>query len=153
MELTAGAEDFKKAAAAIKAAGDGGLRTELTKALRDIAKPFAKFVLLSGAAQLPKRGGLSYRVAGASISTNTSSTLRVTMTLSNQQGYALAAMNRGILRHPVFDREDANGKREWAQQSIRSNLWTTPFNNNVPQIRTALLAAANRVLAKVATSA
>jgi hypothetical protein len=151
MEISAATDDFQKAANAIKAAGDGTLRTELTKALRDIAKPFAQFVLLKGAAELPKRGGLSYRVAGASISTNTSSTLRVTMTLTNKQGYALGAMNRGIIRHPVFNRTNAEGKREWVQQSIRSNLWTTPFNQNVPAIRAQLVAAANKVLQKVAT--
>lgn len=152
MELTAGTDQFRKAAIAIADAGNSGLRTELTKALRAIAQPFAHDVLITGAAQLPKRGGLAYRVAGASISTNTSSTLRVTMTLSNKQGYALGAMNRGILRHPVFGRVNAEGKREWVQQSIRSNLWTTPFNAGVPKVRDQLVTAANQVLAKIGKS-
>src|SRR6185437_13993635 len=142
MELSAGTEQFTKAAAAIKQAADGALRTELTTALRDIAKPFGQYILLAGAAELPKKGGLSYRVAGSSITTDTSTTFRATITFRNNKIKGMSDLDNGVLWHPTF------GHKPQVKQTLRTGLFSTPFAEDIGQIRTALVDAANKVLRK-----
>lgn len=151
MELTAATEAYRKASVAINEAG-GEIRTEATKALRDIAKPYGKYVLLVGAQGLPRAGGLQYKVASAGVSSSTSSTLRATVTIGPKN--ALARLDRGILRHPVFARPDKTRKDwTWVNQTVHPRLFSRPFEDGVPQIRTAMITALNQVLRKVASSA
>lgn len=135
---------FERVSAALKKAADTDVKTAVGKALRDIGKPYGKYVLLRGAAELPKKGGLSYRVAGASISVSASAE-RTQITVRARHA-ALGAMNAGILRHPTF------GHKPWVDQSIRVGIFSTPFREGLPQIRTAMVKAVDDVLKKVAAS-
>lgn len=151
MEIAADTAEFQKAAAAIKAAADGALQKEFTTALRDVAKPYGQYVVLAAAKELPKRGGLSWRVASANVTVQ-ATTLRAQITVGGgSQKYKLAAMDQGKIRHPVFETVGIDGKRQWVQQSIRTGLFSVPFAADIGTVRTAMIAAGQRVMQKIAS--
>ena len=148
---------FQKAAQALSNA-DGAIRKEYTKTLRDAARPFANDVLVTGAAGLPRRGGLSFRVASSRPNIQISS-MRVAVAFGGPYSRGLKGMDQGIIRHPVFDqrkktlKHPKKGKRVWVKQKIRPNLFTTPFEAGADRLRPQLLEAGQRVLDKIAAEA
>jgi hypothetical protein len=147
---------FQKAAQALHAA-DVAIRKEYTKTLRDVARPFANDVLVTGASGLPRRGGLSFRVASSRPNIQVSS-MRVAVAFGGPYSRGLKGMDQGVIRHPVFDRrkrtlKHPKGKRVWVNQKIRSHLFTTPFEAGASRLRPQLLAAGQRVLDHIASEA
>ena len=149
--------EFQKAAPALRNAG-GTIRKEYAKTLRDVARPFANDVLITGASGLPRRGGLAFRVASSRPNIWASS-MRVTVTFGGQYSHGLKGMDEGVIRHPVFDhrkrtlRHPQKGKPRWVSQKIRRNLFTTPFEAGAPHLRQQLIAAGQRVLDQIASEA
>lgn len=157
-------DDYRRLAKLSKTV-DKSIRTIYTKTLRDIGKPFGRFILVSAGSQLPQRGGLGYRVASGTVST-TVSTMQVTIRLKSQQGYDFKQMDSGLLRHPVFakpegertlrsrhaQRRIASGVSKledvwtWTSQTIPRGVFTRPFEEGAPFIRREMLAAGQRVL-------
>jgi hypothetical protein len=148
---------FQKAAKALQGA-DAAVRKEYTKALRDVARPFANDVLVTGASGLPRRGGLSFRVASSRPNIQVSS-MRVAVAFGGPYSRGLKGMDQGVIRHPVFDRRKktlkhpGKGKRVWINQKIRPNLFTTPFEAGAAGLRPKLIDAGQRVLDKIASEA
>jgi hypothetical protein len=147
---------FQKAAQALSAA-DVAIRKEYTKTLRDVARPFANDVLVTGASGLPRRGGLSFRVASSRPNIQVSS-MRVAVAFGGPYSRGLKGMDQGVIRHPVFDRrkrtlKHPKGKRVWVNQKIRSHLFTTPFEAGASRLRPQLIAAGQRVLDHIASEA
>jgi hypothetical protein len=148
---------FQKAAQALHAA-DVAIRKEYTKTLRDVARPFANDVLVTGASGLPRRGGLSFRVASSRPNIQVSS-MRVAVAFGGPYSHELKGMDQGIIRHPVFDRRrrtakhPRKGKLIWVNQKIRSHLFTTPFEAGASRLRPQLIAAGQRVLDQIASEA
>lgn len=136
------AADYRKAAAALKDA-DKTIRLEYSRTIRAIAKPLGQTVLAAGADKLPKRGGLSDRVKGATVSVSATQT-RAVVSLKTAEGYDLRAMNRGRLRHPTY------GHKPWVQQDIEANVFSEAFEERAPAARAAMLAAGNQALSKIA---
>jgi hypothetical protein len=146
-----GTEAFRRAAQTLNEAGDKDLRREVYAALRRAAKPLGDKVIAEGSSGLPGRGGLRARVAAAKFGQSNATTGRnpgVSLRFRTTQGYDLAAMDRGQLRHPVFAR--AGQPRTWVRQSIRAKLFTTPFEAGVEPVRKEIVAAMEAVAQDIA---
>lgn len=137
-----GAEEFKKAAQALNAAADKTLRREVYAGFRRAAKPLGIRVIASASEEMPHRGGLSMRIAASKMGQANSTTGRnpsVTLNFRSAQGYDLAAMDKGMLRHPVF------GQSVWVTQPIRAGAFTRPFNAGADGVRKEMLTALRNV--------
>lgn len=156
MIRTEGADDLNRLAAALKQAADKDLQKQVSKVMREVAKPLGEKVLREGAADLPSRGGLADHVAakgriGVSNSLAGKSA-SVTLALRNK-GVRFAAMDRGKLRHPVFGRPGKTRKEwAWAQQAIRPGAFSRVFEAEAPMVRGEVTKAAQEVLNNVAKS-
>ncbi|MGZ4559482.1 MAG: hypothetical protein ACXVGQ_00365 [Mycobacteriaceae bacterium] len=133
-----GTEKFLQAAHALNEAGDKELRKAVYRGFRDAAKPLGERMVRAGAAAMPKRGGLSARVAGSKIGIRNATTGRnpkVEIQLKTAQGYDLKGMDRGEVRHPVFAR--AGRKRVWARapQRVPVGSFTAAFEEGAPGVR------------------
>lgn len=135
-----GSEEFHELASRLREA-DRPLRTAVNKGLREVGKPLGEEMLRSGADAMPRRGGLSARVRNTGVTLGllrggTGASGRVEIRLRSKEGFALAAMNRGTVRHPVF------GRRPWVSQSVREGAFTEPFDRSANRVRDEL---ANRI--------
>jgi hypothetical protein len=122
---------FRAAAQALNEAGDKELRREVYAAFKKAAKPLGERIVREGAAGLPRRGGLSARVAAAKVGQSNSTTGRnpgVAITLRTKPGNGgksidLRAIDvQGKVKHPVFGR-----RKVWRVTNVRSQLFTDPF--------------------------
>ena len=102
-----GADDFLRLSKSLKAAGNGELRKELNKSLRNAAKPIIKATRAAALSRLPSRGGLAGIVAKepqrVQVRTGTA-TAGVRIVVGKNKGAARAA-DAGVIRHPVFGRD------------------------------------------------
>jgi len=148
-----GSDDLQRVADALKAAGDGGLQKAVSGSIRAEARPLGLRVLRLGAAEMPRRGGLSARVAAGSA--GVSSSLRgrvasVTVVLRNK-GIDLKAMDAGVVRHPAFARADRD--RVWVRQSVPEGAFRRAFAAEATGVRSKAVDAAQGVLNDVARKA
>jgi hypothetical protein len=129
-----GGEQVAAIAAALKAEGQAGkgLQKTVRASIRTSAKPLGKFVAVSAGRSLPRRGGLGYKVAGASVtvSGNVGSGGISAKLKLRAKGYDLPAMDRGRLRHPVF-----GNRHVWVTQVVKPKVFTDPFMEGAPAIR------------------
>ncbi|MBI4900888.1 MAG: hypothetical protein HY829_10475 [Actinobacteria bacterium] len=119
--------EWKRMSALLKTA-DKKLARETRKALKTVAQPIADKVAAEGAGAMPHRGGLSaYLAANVKPRVNLPAAFGgvSTMTIALQDkkgGVAVKAMDRGMLRHPLFGR-----RRHWYLQQVPANAWTDSF--------------------------
>lgn len=154
----AGAEEFARLARRLKDAGETGLRAELTRAVNDAAKPFARQV--SDASYLypymPNRYA-DVLAADESVSTLKRTGLSVYGVAVRLQGRRhrrqVQTLNRGLLRHPVFPRSD-EGRDQWTWRTqtggMKPGFFDDAIREHVPQIRDDIQAAMGRVAGKIA---
>lgn len=140
---TEGADDLQRLADALKAAGDKDLQKQVSKAMRDEARPLGQKVLVRGSEDLPQRGGLAERVRDMG-RVGVSSSLRgraasVQVILRNK-GADLKSMDGGIVRHRVF------GSERWVAQQIRAGAFTRAFEAESGEVREAALKGAQKAL-------
>ncbi len=147
MSFDVDSRQYVAAARAVRAAGATDLKRAYSRALREVARPLGKTVLVVGARSLPKRGGLAARVATAKVGVQASS-LRATVSLKTREGYDLTAMSRGDLRHPVFARQ-GGGTRAWVRQRVNGGGFQQAFEANAGSVRKAMLQAGQDVLDNV----
>lgn len=149
MPLRVEQEDFTRVAAALRLAGNTGLRNQVNKALRAAGKPLGQFVAVAGGRAMPQRGGLGYRVAGATVSVRATTAggnlSGVSLSLSNRQKYDLNAMEAGQLRHPVFGH-----RKTWVLQSVRANAFSGPFQEGATIVRPEIVKALEQVADDIA---
>lgn len=134
-----GSADFERAAHALTALGDRKLRLATGKGLRIAAKPLGQDMTRSLAGDMPRRGGLSARVAASQVRILASlvgRNPRVVIRLKTSEGYRLKAMDEGNLRHPVFAK--AGAKRRWVRQTVPAGGATRAFNAGAPRVRSVL---------------
>jgi len=101
-----GLQQLTRLGLALKSTGEGGLRRELLKGLREAAKPMVREAKQAARDRLPKAGGLNTRVAGEPILirnrlTGANVGVRIVTTTTDTRG-----PNRGVIRHPVFGHMD-----------------------------------------------
>lgn len=128
-----GSEELRRVAAELKDIGDGQLRRDLLRGIRDATKPGIEAVRQSAREKLPKRGGLADRVASQGYAVRTSAagrSAKVSVVGKGMKG--LGRIDRGQVRHPVF------GGDTWVTQNVPPGFFTEPLERRVPNIRDAI---------------
>lgn len=138
---------FHKAARALNEAGDRQLKLAFGRGLRAAAKPLGDQMVQGLAAKMPRRGGLSARVAGSKVSIRAStagSNPRVTLSLADAQKDQLGGMDAGTVRHPVY------GRRAWVAQRVPSGGAREAFDRGAPVVREQVVRELNAALRNAA---
>lgn len=141
-----GQRDLARVAAALNAAGDAGkgFRKELQSGLVKGTKSTRKDLKTSIPDALPKRGGLSAKVAGDSnfaLATSKSHGDAVGVRIQGKRrgikGGSLRRFNDGTVRHPVF------GRGTWVSQTagVSKGFLDRAFAQSAPEIQRAVLGA------------
>lgn len=140
---TEGADDLQRLAEALKAAGDKDLQKQVSKSIREEAKPLGQRVLRRGAEDLPQRGGLADRVQAlgrVGVSSSLRGRVASVQVLLRNKGADLKSMDAGIVRHRVF------GSDRWVAQSIRAGAFSRAFDTEAGEARKAALKGAQKAL-------
>jgi hypothetical protein len=138
-----GSADLKRVAREIKAAGDGRLRREMLRGIRDAVKPGIPAIRESAASTLPKRGGLADRVASQPFSVRTSLAAGKVSVVGKGMK-ELKDIDAGRVRHPVY-----GDRSRWAQQAVTPGFFTKPLERRAPSIRAGVLRAVSDVARKI----
>lgn len=148
-----GADDLERVARAFRE-GDKDLQRKVSAAMRNAAKPLGEVVVRAGASVMPHRGGFAARVAATRVGVTNSlrgKSATVTIRARSLEGYDLAGLDRGLLRHPVFAR--AGARRVWASQPVPAGAFSAAFRLRAPQVQRDVLNAADGVLDTIARKA
>ncbi len=126
-----GADKFFALSKRMKAAGQGDLRKELNKALRQVAAPLKTATQAAARSKLPSRGGLAALVAKepqrVQVRTGTG-TAGVRIVVGKKGGGARAA-DQGVIRHPVF------GRPVFVSQNVEPGWFSQTVQDEAPAIR------------------
>lgn len=136
-----GADEFRALAKRLEAASERGVVTEAIAAGLSGLLPEAQAAVSRGAQRLPKRGGLSGRVARTRLVmrvTNRSGVFRASIKALTNAVADPGAMDRGRVAHPVYGREPN------VYQKVVPGWFSEPLKALKPQI----VAAINRALAE-----
>lgn len=149
-------KDFEKIAKALKAAGDKGLQKEVSKAIREEARPLGRRVLEEGADELPESGGLADRVRDlgrVGVSASLAGRVASVRIILRNKGAGLGVIDRGIIRHPVYPRFGVPREEwTWTEQPVRAGAFSRPFRRQVGPVRKAALKGAKKALSDAARS-
>jgi len=146
-----GAAAFRAAAQALREAGDKDLRREVSASLREVTKPFGARIIRHGAVEMPHRGGLSARLAKARMTQTNAMNGRspgIGMRFKVREGYDLAALDKGNLKHPVFARPGR--PRVWATQRVPRDAYTREFLAGRDQVAGELVHTLESVTERIA---
>jgi hypothetical protein len=143
-----GAEELRRAAAAIRRAGRVDLRKELLTAVRESTKPIGEAVRKGLPTYLPDNyAAVLGRALRFTTKSKTSGWPEVTVT-ARAKGKArpreITAINRGVLRHPLFGR-----RKYWYAQKVRPGFFDEPAREVLDDVRHAAAAAVDRVRDKL----
>lgn len=144
-----GLEEFKRLAVVMKAEGNpitGDVRKSLLAELRAAGKPVTVAIRSAYASEMPRRGGLASRLAGARVATRTrlAGKSAGTQIVATVPGWDLDAIEGGIIRHPVF-----GNRANWVSQNVPSEVAGKAFLAMYPEMERAVDAAIDRVIAEV----
>lgn len=142
-----GAEKFLRLSKLLKGTGQGVLRKDLNKSLKDAVKPLIPKVKDAARTQLPQRGGLAKKVASAPIRPQVrtgQTTAGIRLVVGKRRGSAAASTNRGVVRHPVF------GRNVWVEQHVKPGWFDETLEREAPKethkaIEDALETMLNRI--------
>jgi hypothetical protein len=140
-----GAAKLHAVANELKELGDGKLRRELTKAIREATKPMKDAVHESFMSKLPMRGGLNQLVARARITNavkNGSKSAGVTIRAENANA-SLKAIDAGSVRHRVY------GRGPWVEQKLTPGSFTDPVTEHTPAVQAAVIKALDEMASKI----
>ena len=142
-----GAEQFAHVAKALRDAGDKELRKELYRGLNRATKPLKAEAQAEAAAILPRRGGLSARVAKARFTTKSrggqNPSVRIVAKDAKGRSADLARIDQGEVRHPVY------GHGPWVKQAVRPGWFTRPMQEGADVVRREVVAAIDAVARKL----
>lgn len=124
------------------------IRLATSRALRGVARPLVTQMRDEGAAAMPRRGGLSGRIARARLSQanlggRSARTARVELRIRSAEGYDINALERGDLRHPVY------GRSPWVSQRVPVGAFMRPFHRGAPQVQAELLRRIDQALKEI----
>lgn len=138
---------------------DKDLDRELRRGLRRAAEPLQASVREEAARVMPSGyapvllGSLRMRTQVVSL---TFPTVRIIAVAGGQKMRRdLRALNRGVLRHPVFGRFRVSHKQRrfienpWVAQAIRPGFWTRPMNAGESAVRRELVKVMSDVADKI----
>lgn len=137
--------ELSKLASELQAIGDGALLKEAERTIRRVGEGAVAQVQLNAMRVLPKRGGANTWVANAPVRRIPLLDEKRAGLLIRQtkRGHDLIAINRGLLRHPLF------GNREhWYTTNIPRDYFDAPIRAKAPEIERRLTSAIERLIAK-----
>jgi hypothetical protein len=148
-----GLDEFKRLAVVLKSEGNpltGDVKKSLLAELRAAGKPVTASIRAAWASEMPHRGGLANRLAGARVATRTRLTGRSagTSIVAQVPGWDLDAIEGGTVRHPVF-----RHRSTWVSQSVPAEVAGKAFLAMYPEMERAVDAAIDKVIAEVETKA
>lgn len=130
--------DFERFAYTLRTKGSPALRRAVSRSFRRTAKPTAEQILRAGATKLPKRGGLSARVATTppalrfSIATQSP---YASINFGGRKGLDFRSLDEGLVRHPVFARPNKTRKEwTWVAQRIPAHAFTDELPKHKDQV-------------------
>lgn len=134
-----GTDQLQRLADALKEEGDGGLQRRVSRRLRDVTNPLGEEIPVEGAQRMPRRNGLSDRVAGSKFKTTVSFRGSVASVKIRSTGLDFKSLDAGKLRHPVFARGDQTRDQwRWVTQRVPLYQFTDAFKRKAPVIRVAV---------------
>lgn len=141
-----GAAKLHAVAKHLKELGDGKLRRELTKAIRDATKPAKDAVKASALSRLPKRGGFAALVASSRVNTviKTGSKSAGVQIKAVNAGDNIRATDAGNVRHPTFGNRNA-----WRDQKVTPGWFTEPIEQEAPAVQAAVMKALDDMARKI----
>jgi hypothetical protein len=114
--------DFREFARVLRKAGRQDLAKKLNKAILDSVKPLKRELAISARRVLPSRGGLGKSIAKTKIGMRRKSNGVIVVTKNK---YALAKIDAGTVRHPVYPR-GSRAEWKWARQRVRPGWFSVP---------------------------
>ncbi len=161
MSLSVDDTQYQRAAAQLRAAGPE-LRKEWSRALRVAVRPFARDVLITGAARMPRRGGLSFHLS-RSRPRILASGLRCEVIFGGGYAKGLGGIEeQGIVKHPVFEQRATRQERRdmrragireirapFISQHVPAHVFRGPFEAGAPRMRDAVLAVTQQYMARL----
>lgn len=148
-----GAEQFFALARRLKEADDRDLRRELYRGLNRAMKPLTTAVRQSALDVLPHRGGLGAEIAKSKMRTQRrtgAKSVGVKLIVtgpalgSGGRGRDIAAIDRGRVRHPLFDH-----RSHWYMQAVTPGWFSKPTDSSKPMVQESLLLAMKDVADKI----
>lgn len=136
-----GSMELHALAARLKAEGDGALRLQMLRGLKEAAKPLVKDVHDAAEAKLPKRGGLNDQVAGQKVTVSVRTGARTAGVRLVTRAPDTAQADQGFVRHPVFNRRNGAGKRIFVRQEVphAAGWWSQTLANSGSTVTARLL--------------
>lgn len=152
-----GADKLGKVGKALRETANKELRKELTRGLRQAAKPMVLEAKRAAGQQLPQHGGLAARVARSrfSVQTRTSGRrlgVRIAANGPKDQGgrkLNIQTLNRGVVRHPVYARGSDRDKWAWVEQKIKPGWFDDTLTRQRPRVQGELIKVIDEVARKV----
>lgn len=150
------AEDFSRLARRLRDAGETGLRRELRQAISDSVKPFADGISAPGYLKPYMPGRYADVLAGdmrvTASQRASAAAYGVSVTVRGRlHRRHVQALNRGLLRHPVFAR---GPRQDWAWRDQADGMRPGFFDDATraagPEIRQHVIDAMHAVAAKIA---
>jgi hypothetical protein len=134
---------------ALRDAGERDLRRELYAGLNRATKPMMRAARVRMLRDLPHKGGLNRRAAKARMSTQQRRSRSGDPQIhirgrAGAQAVDLRAIDSGLIRHPVFGRDDS-----WVMQRITAGTWTYAMLSEAPHARREIEASLDDVAAKL----
>lgn len=111
---------------------DRKVATAIRKRIRQPAQELSKTVPVEGADPMPQGGGIRDRLMAEGRSRVVLDGLGIRLALSNS-GASLPAINRGILRHPVFGNKDI-----WRTTDVPAGSYDAAFEAGADPVRASL---------------
>lgn len=144
MQVT-GAAQLANLSKALKAAGQGQLRRELLRGIRQATAPAKSTIPQSARDKLPRRGGLNeYIATGLKVTSRSSlsgAEARVRIVATDPPRHDIQALDRGVVRYPVF-----GNRQVWRSHPVEPGFFTDPCVALAPGARQQIAAARDRVL-------
>lgn len=130
-----GGRNLSRIARDLKAAGNGDLRKELLRGLRNGTKTAIPDVRAAALRDLPKRGGLAERVARQKFGARTSLGKTPRVHIVGQGMKELQTIDAGSVRHPI-----PKSRKVWVAQraGITPGFFSGTLKKKAPEIRRAL---------------
>lgn len=136
----------------LRAQGDKGLVKELNAGLRAATKPLTAAARQNYRERLPRRGGLNKRGTRARMTVQKKAGNAPSIAIvARGKGLDLRAVERGIIRHPVFQtlrRPDP----PWVSQLVPSSSFSDAMTEGTPAAHREIEAAMRTVAAKIERS-
>lgn len=145
-----GTQQLAQIARVLEAKGNSrALKRRMTKSFKKVAEPITRDQKANLAAKLPKRGGAAATIGAETKTTVRTSPAKATVDIVDRwPGHDIAAIDRGVLRHPTFERRislfgatplkagNIVGRRmgEWHVTKVEPNLLTQPFLDHKPTV-------------------